>query len=636
MKYLYKENNNIEKTKKVFEKYNELIKKYNNKSKKILLLVPNNSSKLRYSRRLNIEYSEEINIVTYIGFIKKELVKYWPIIVNSCNKLNDRTIGPKFINNSLSDYIISQKVDECRRLYGYFDDIIATNKSIAQSINNNINKASFSLIDFKTIGERIYLSKKNKDNLLRFSYSQMDEIISYYIDILLSNSMLDNSLSIYLYQNYLLNNEGYLNKLKKEVDFFIVESLETCSCAEVDFINAISNLCKDSFIYINSTRDYAAFNNVDVEYIKEKIIDNCIKESNINCTCINGCIENVELIDIYNLSVDISLNQSSQLYSEMVKEVCDKVVELIKSGEYPKDIVIISPINNTILDYQVKNILSENNIKVVNTKKDKKVVDYPYGNALVVASCIFYDLEELIREEEFISFIEIILNVNRIQAFKIYRNKIENIDYKNIKEYIVNKKEQGIRIDEFLIKFYIDKMLNLKYGRDNVNICKQIINESDIFVENIALLGLDKEKSKEQIFIEALKTSINDYYTSVDMAELKDGYNVIITTPYTYISNNINRPIQLWVDIGSNSWNMKIEKELSNVVVLRKTFEEKKIYSDIMEESYKKYYLYNMIYTLLSNCKKVYAFKSEYTVNGYIQESILYSLLLKISDKGGQ
>ena len=49
---------------------------------------------------------------------------------------------------------------------------------------------------------------------------------------------------------------------------------------------------------------------------------------------------------------------------------------------------------------------------------------------------------------------------------------------------------------------------------------------------------------------------------------------------------------------------------------------------------YKKYYLYNLIYNLLINAKEVYAYKSEYTVNGYIQESILYSILLKLVSKG--
>jgi hypothetical protein len=72
--------------------------------------------------------------------------------------------------------------------------------------------------------------------------------------------------------------------------------------------------------------------------------------------------------------------------------------------------------------------------------------------------------------------------------------------------------------------------------------------------------------------------------------------------------------------------------EIEDVSLL---FEDKKIFTDTMEESYKKYYLYNMIYNLMSSVKEVYAFKSEYTVNGYIQESILYSLLLKLLNRGG-
>lgn len=63
---------------------------------------------------------------------------------------------------------------------------------------------------------------------------------------------------------------------------------------------------------------------------------------------------------------------------------------------------------------------------------------------------------------------------------------------------------------------------------------------------------------------------------------------------------------------------MKIEKDISNLIVFRKFFEEKKIYINEMEEYYKKYYLYNIVYNLLLNVKKIYVFKSEYVINGYI------------------
>ena len=121
---------------------------------------------------------------------------------------------------------------------------------------------------------------------------------------------------------------------------------------------------------------------------------------------------------------------------------------------------------------------------------------------------------------------------------------------------------------------------------------------------------------------------------SADMEDMKKENKIIIATPYTYINANINRKIQIWLDVGSNVWNMRVEKDIANPLVLRKSFEENKVYSDEMEENYKRYYLYNLIYNLLMDSEEVYAFKSEYSVNGFMQDSMMYGLLLRLLDKG--
>ena len=216
----------------------------------------------------------------------------------------------------------------------------------------------------------------------------------------------------------------------------------------------------------------------------------------------------------------------------------------------------------------------------------------------------------------------------QVAGLKTFLNK----EYKNLIEFIRNKEKESLRISEFLLQFYIEKMLNLKNGKENVQFCKEIIKQGDIFSEILEDLNINK-KEKHEIFIKCLKENINDYYMSSDMEDMKKSNKIIIATPYTYINANINRKIQLWLDIGSNVWNMKIEKDISNPLVLRKSFKEK-IYSDEMEENYKKYYLYNLIYNLLINSEEVYAFKSDYSVNGFMQESMMYGLLLRLLDKG--
>ena len=609
------------------DKYIEFANKESYKTNNVLLLVPNNKIKFKYNKLINLKVSEEINISTYNSFLTKEVVKFWPIIQQKYNNIINHKVKPSIINSSLSDYILNKIVKEKRTIEGFFNDITASNRNIASSISFNINKGCQSLIDLNDIGNRIYYSKHNQSKMDRFSYSQMQEIINEYLDLLLKNSTMDNSIAIYLYNEFLLKDEEYVNNLRRRVNYLIVDSLENCTASEVDFIDILLDSVKESYMYINQTKDYAAFNNVDMKYIKDKLFSKCkfIKNSETS---------EVNISELFKLNKDIELNQNIQLYSQMLIEASNKVVELINKGYRAKDIAIISPINNTITEYEIKNTLLKNNIGFYSTKQDKRIIDYPYAHALMVASCIFYECEELLNNEDYISFISLLLNTNKIRAKKILSKKLESDKYNEIINYIRSKKLDDVNIYEFLIKFYIDKLLELPKGKENVKICKKIIQESENFTENISLLGINNNKSKEKIFIEALKSSIKDYYTLLELEDFKDEDLVVLTTPYTYISHNMKSDIQIWLDIGSNMWSMKSEKEISNVHVLKKSFIEGNIYTDDVEEFYKEYYLKNTIYNLLLNTEKVYAYKSEYTVNGYIQEGSLYGLILKLIDKG--
>lgn len=609
------------------DKYIEFANKESYKTNNVLLLVPNNKIKFKYNKLINLKVSEEINISTYNSFLIKEVVKFWPIIQQKYNNIINHKVKPSIINSSLSDYILNKIVKEKRTVEGFFNDITASNRNIASSISFNINKGCQSLIDLNDIGNRIYYSKHNQSKMDRFSYSQMQEIINEYLDLLLKNSTMDNSIAIYLYNEFLLKDEEYVNNLRRRVNYLIVDSLENCTASEVDFIDILLDSVKESYMYINQTKDYAAFNNVDMRYIKDKLFSKCkfIKNSETS---------EVNISELFKLNKDIELNQNMQLYSQMLIEASNKVAELINKGYRAKDIAIISPINNTITEYEIKNTLLKNNIGFYSTKQDKRIIDYPYAHALMVASCIFYECEELLNNEDYISFISLLLNTNKIRAKKILSKKLDSDKYNEIINYIRSKKLDDVNIYEFLIKFYIDKLLELPKGKENVKICKKIIQESENFTENISLLGINNNKSKEKIFIEALKSSIKDYYTLLELEDFKDEDLVVLTTLYTYISHNMKSDIQIWLDIGSNMWSMKSEKEISNVHVLKKSFIEGNIYTDDVEEFYKEYYLNNTIYNLLLNAEKVYAYKSEYTVNGYIQEGSLYGLILKLIDKG--
>lgn len=608
----------------ILQNYIQIIKNNNFKSNDILIFTDNSVASLNYIRQIDINISEELKIRTYSQFVREEVTTYWPIILSSCKNIIKKDLVPTFISTNLKTYIFEKKIEEMRNKNSYFEDVTGTNRAIASNIMNNLDHAIYNEIDYKNIGEKVYNSKANKDNINNKSYIQMNEIIEEYMDEMISNSIIDNTISVYLYNNYLLKDKIYKDQLAKRYNYLFVDDLQNISASQVSLIEFFEEKEKQIYLYLDNSKYFSSFIKNDLKYIHNKLL---IQEENYS---------NIGIFDLINMPAKIELDQSSQLYGEMIDNIALKIEKLVEQGVSKKDIVIINPINTPVLDYEISNKLSSKNIDILTIKNNSKLIDYQYGNVLYVAVTIYCKKQKYIKEEEYINFIQILFDLNRLEAYRVYKNRDNDENYKSVIKYIDTKRDEKLNIGEFLTKFYIDKVLNLKEGLNNVFICKNIISESESFVDVLEKLNLKDNKDADEIFIISLKKFIKDYFIARDIEDIKNKDAVLITTPYSYIANNIDRKIQVWVDIGSNTWNMKIEKDLANPLVLKKSFKDGEIYTSEIEETYKKYYMYNTVYNLLKNAENIYAYKSEYSINGYIQEGGLYSTILRLIDRGGE
>lgn len=608
----------------ILQNYIQIIKNNNFKSNDILIFTDNSVASLNYIRQIDINISEELKIRTYSQFVREEVTTYWPIILSSCKNIIKKDLVPTFISTNLKTYIFEKKIEEMRNKNSYFEDVTGTNRAIASNIMNNLDHAIYNEIDYKNIGEKVYNSKANKDNINNKSYIQMNEIIEEYMDEMISNSIIDNTISVYLYNNYLLKDKIYKDQLAKRYNYLFVDDLQNISASQVSLIEFFEEKEKQIYLYLDNSKYFSSFIKNDLKYIHNKLL---IQEENYS---------NIGIFDLINMPAKIELDQSSQLYGEMIDNIALKIEKLVEQGVSKKDIVIINPINTPVLDYEISNKLSSKNIDILTIKNNSKLIDYQYGNVLYVAVTIYCKKQKYIKEEEYINFIQILFDLNRLEAYRVYKNRDNDENYKSVIKYIDTKRDEKLNIGEFLTKFYIDKVLNLKEGLNNVFICKNIISESEAFVDALEKLNLKDNKDADEIFIISLKKFIKDYFIARDIEDIKNKDAVLITTPYSYIANNIDRKIQIWVDIGSNTWNMKIEKDLANPLVLKKSFKDGEIYTSEIEETYKKYYMYNTVYNLLKNAENIYAYKSEYSINGYIQEGGLYSTILRLIDRGGE
>ena len=667
--------------KKVSEKYNELIKQKSGKFSKILFIVSDGKliEKIKNNINTNI-YIEEPQILTYISFIMKELEKYWTLISKELKSVKGI---PNNIPYSLPEYIITEMVENFRYKYGYFEDITGTSENISKSIYSNLRSAAYMNTDIYSTGEKIYYTKKNKDNLERFSYTQNDEIIKEYTDKLIEKSAIDLPMAIYLYTEKLLTKQEYKKSLSKRYDYLIIDAIEKTSNSELELVKAFESIGKEVFIYGDISADFSAIYNFDLDNIveyysnKEDLQQNKVENKNL----MNHQRYGAKYKDLIQFSNRIKECYQSQLYTEMIDDILYKIEEISKDPNKIEKTAIILPPGSGILLHRITDRLQNMGIEYFSTITDFKISQHRYANLLIIISALYAGNSEIeFSTEEYIQMISLILGINKIKANKVFRenetllkttilgnteleeiyeekmeitlddflgnnidstpknidlnekdinNSVENVyNLDKIIEKIYIARKKNLKRSEFMRRFYTEVLITLEDGIENIDICKKVISECEK-LEEAAECGVIKDFEIDKI----LKTYSKDYIGFRELKNNEGNNKIMITTPFYYINSLSERGIQLWTDCGSNIWNPKIAKEISNPVVLRKSYEEKNIFTDIDEEKLKKYYMNNQLYSLLDSADEVYVFKSDYSINGYLSESMMYTSIIGLMDK---
>ena len=664
--------------KKVSEKYNELIKQKSGKCSKILFLVSDGKLIEKIKSSININsYIEEPQILTYISFIMKELEKYWTLISKELKSVKG---VPNNIPYSLPEYIITEMVENFRYKYGYFEDITGTSENISKSIYSNLRSAAYMNTDIYSTGEKIYYTKKNKDNLERFSYTQNDEIIKEYTDKLIEKSAIDLPMAIYLYTEKLLKKEEYQKSLSKRYDYLIIDSIEKTSNAELELVKVFEKMGKETFVYGNISGDITSIYNFDLDNIVEhyskedELASNKLENKNLA----NHPRYGAKYKDLIPFSNRIKECYQSQLYNEMIEDILYKSEEIAKDSKKIGKTAIIIPPGSGILLHRITDALQKRGIKYFSTITDYKISQYRYANLLIIIAALYAGNSEIeFSTEEYIQMISLIFGINKIKANKIFRENetllkstilenseldkiyaesreitfdnflgnIENenseIDIKDINNSVENVhnldriiekiyigRKKNLKRSEFMRRFYTEVLITLEDGIENIEICKKVITECEK-LEEAAECGVIKDFEIDRI----LKAYSKDYIGFRELKNSEGNDKLMITTPFYYINSLSERGIQLWADCGNNMWNPKIAKEINNSIVLRKSYEEKQIFTDLEEEKLKKYYMNNLLYSLLDSAEEVYAFKSDYSLNGYLSESMMYTSIINLMDR---
>ncbi|MED9946849.1 MAG: hypothetical protein U0J50_01215, partial [Peptacetobacter hiranonis] len=482
------------------------------------------------------------------------------------------------------------------------------------------------------------------------------------------------------YTEKLLKKEEYQKSLSKRYDYLIIDSIEKTSNAELELVKVFEKMGKETFVYGNISGDITSIYNFDLDNIVEhyskedELASNKLENKNLA----NHQRYGAKYKDLIPFSNRIKECYQSQLYNEMIEDILYKSEEIAKDSKKIGKTAIIIPPGSGILLHRITDALQKRGIKYFSTITDYKISQYRYANLLIIIAALYAGNSEIeFSTEEYIQMISLILGINKIKANKIFRENetllkstilenseldkiyaesreitfdnflgnIENenseIDIKDINNSVENVhnldriiekiyigRKKNLKRSEFMRRFYTEVLITLEDGIENIEICKKVITECEK-LEEAAECGIIKDFEIDKI----LKTYSKDYIGFRELKNSEGNDKLMITTPFYYINSLSERGIQLWADCGNNMWNPKIAKEINNSIVLRKSYEEKQIFTDLDEEKLKKYYMNNLLYSLLDSAEEVYAFKSDYSLNGYLSESMMYTSIINLMDR---
>ncbi|MBC2581055.1 UvrD-helicase domain-containing protein [Clostridium sp. DJ247] len=653
------------KTTLAIDKYKNLINEKKVNSENIIVFVMNASQMLTWKKNLDFDAFGEVRIYTYQGFVKKELIKFWPIIEQKCSNIERNRIRPEFVSEDTCRFMMEILVSYYRNKKGYFSNITSTSKRVANDLITNINNAAMSMVSFSEIGTRIYNSMEIKDVLRKETYEEMDEIISHYIHSLLKQGVVDYAIAIYLYKNYLMEDENYLQHLKK-IKYLIVDDFdEICPC-QLALINKIVNIVSKAILFKNPEGGFCTYYGTDNKYLTDNIKFNYDElELQEHYLCNNKLQDLIKGINnntlennfIIESELPINIDLSAQLHSEMINKVIVKIEEIMKNRGKIEDLVIISPADNFILNYELESRLKNLEIDLVNTWKNSRLIDNLYVQCLVVIACLCNNYKQAyLNIDNYRKFFIKVLNVNPVKASILAKttiqqgsmpayieelitdldiNQKERYNYlkKCIDNFIQESKTNKIPLGELFRRAFLDLLITLPDSKDNIAICKNLSEAAERFIG--ILSQFNTIDNPEEKFISFVISEASDFYSLNELEQMYlNDKKLIITNPYNFLTCNLKSKIQIWVDINSNMWCPRNVKELTNINVIKNTWNINEVYTDKIEQYNKKYNLMALLKCLIKKCsEELYLYGSEYSVSGYEQSSLIVEIIEDITNK---
>lgn len=641
----------------LLERYKYMVDKLKIPSEKILILLLNRTQSLEWRTKTVLEGSGAVLRTSYYGFIQNEIKTFYPIITKKCNEIINKDIKPVFLTFEAAQFLVGTVIEWRRKNLGVFAGVTSYTDRLAIDITGNLVRAAISDIPYNRIGDRLYNALANKDELRRQIYRESDDIVADYRKKCLELGIFDFGMAVELYNNYLLKDEVYRNNLFSRIEHLIVDNIEECVPTEADFINFLLPNLKTCLLAYNHEGGYGEAFGGNHEYVKSVLIDKMEKiEMKKSHTCHEFLAEFSDMLfeNIKNLKNNkcnpgpyIERVPPFELRSEMLENVGERIVQLIRREGYkPSDIVVISSYADPVTEFVIARILERYGYEVKNLARKSRIIDNPFSQALITLAQLCHPgYGSMPTKDDVKSLLRMVLKIDPVRSSILageivsqrpfaefpdieFPGLVERVGYYNIEKYEYIRtwikeykmRPKPLKIDEFFQKVFLEILISKEVSQKDILEAKNLIDSAQTFVEVVSRFNRNASRD----FLDVVRRGIKSAESIFELEEKLSGDFVLMSTPVSYLACSLKSKITIITSLSSNNWTPRSVKEITNLHVLTKTWNENDIYTEELEEKNQKHYLATLMRAIFKRCSdKIITFESMLSANGYENDGIL-------------
>ncbi len=532
---------------KVDFRENLLIKKYLDlisggiKPSEILVLVQNSNVKKRINDKIlkdiNINAIEKLQIHSFFSIVYNTLQDNWCFIENSIP--SDKSfILPNLVGLEVSQFLLKEILKK-NEVKGY-----NSKKSLLHQIFRR-----YSLIIQNNLNNE---DVRERSKILGESFGEDAEFI---IKKLLSSTLRTRSLD-YLRQTLIFNHVYKNTDYFKNIKYLLVDDADEMTPVCFEFIKYLKPQLKDwliCFDSLGSSRCGYLSADTSIDYKLSQLFEEEIQNGENDFE--NGDVIFSNVINKTKKRLKNFTLTSLSKRAEILDYTVSKIEKLLSDGIKPKDIAIITPLQDDMLKFTLKEKLKTCNLQFLSGSE--KLIDNP----IVKASLNILKLMQGIEISEM--DLRVILSDYVGIPLKYCKNVLEAYSKTKLLP-LIEVENYSEKYEKFYNAFEEIKNKDIKLSLKIYEMFYRVvdfvdetkINKFNFFIKELRdfekVLGIDVVKNRVEDIIVQIENSIIAENPSSVLEILEN--DLVVATPQKIIDNKISTKYQFWLDVSHSDW----------------------------------------------------------------------------------